>query len=365
MNNTTASLSEQDPRVVSQARLMARFLSGGAATGDITAAISRASTWANWGPSWTAIAREHEARATAARGRGNLETAASEFHQAAILHHFGWYLCLEDLDAYFRGMQLSADAYDAALGCMRRYTSDKLTFRWQGVEFGGHLRVAAPDSPVVILIPGLDATEVELHGITEALLARGLSTFAFDGPGQGLMRRSTHIEPKYEGPVSAAIDMLEKEGSRRFGLLGVSLGGYYAPRAAAFESRVEATVAVCGPFNFGRVVAERGQAELQARALETGLAGRHGVGTGQAGDLDLTGVAEQITSPLLVVHARDDRVIPGSEGEELARRTPGAELVMYDRADHVCHNIAPTFRADAADWLATRLGYSHNDVTDD
>ena len=37
----------------------------------------------------------------------------------------------------------------------------------------------------------------------------------------------------------------------RIGALGVSLGGYYAPRAAAFEPRLKAVAGISGPYNMG------------------------------------------------------------------------------------------------------------------
>jgi 2,6-dihydroxypseudooxynicotine hydrolase len=84
-------------------------------------------------------------------------------------------------------------------------------------------------------------------------LARGLATLAFDGPGQGEAEYDLPILPEYERPVAAVIDWIERRDdldAARVGLWGVSLGGYYAPRAAAFEPRVKAVVALTGPFDF-------------------------------------------------------------------------------------------------------------------
>jgi cephalosporin-C deacetylase-like acetyl esterase len=56
----------------------------------------------------------------------------------------------------------------------------------------------------------------------------------------------------YEVPVRYAIDYLEGRAdvdAHRVGLMGVSMGGYYAPRAAAFEPRVKAVIANAGGYN--------------------------------------------------------------------------------------------------------------------
>ena len=57
----------------------------------------------------------------------------------------------------------------------------------------------------------------------------------------------------YEVVIRAAINMLERRSdvdAERVGLVGVSLGGFYAPRAAAFEPRVRAAIAIAGPYEF-------------------------------------------------------------------------------------------------------------------
>ena len=66
------------------------------------------------------------------------------------------------------------------------------------------------------------------------------------------------IRPDYEAPVSAVIDALgwrPDVDAGRLGLWGVSLGGYYAPRAAAFDTRVRACIALTGPFDFAEAFA--------------------------------------------------------------------------------------------------------------
>ena len=62
------------------------------------------------------------------------------------------------------------------------------------------------------------------------------------------------IRGDYEVPVKAVIDFVDKRPDldpKRVGMWGVSLGGYYAPRAAAFDKRIRACIALGGPFNWG------------------------------------------------------------------------------------------------------------------
>jgi pimeloyl-ACP methyl ester carboxylesterase len=80
-----------------------------------------------------------------------------------------------------------------------------------------------------------------------AALQRGYNVLAFDGPGQGEPLRVQHLpaRPDYEVPVRAAVDYLltrEEVDCKSIALMGTSMGGYYAARAAAFELRVKALI---------------------------------------------------------------------------------------------------------------------------
>src|SRR5437660_1575843 len=112
-----------------------------------------------------------------------------------------------------------------------------------------------PKPPVVILIPGLDSVKEELHTYGDDFLKRGMAVLAIDGPGQGEMELEHPIRYDYEVPVGYAINYLERRNdvdARRVGVMGVSFGGYYAPRAAAYEPRIKAVISNCGPYNFVR-----------------------------------------------------------------------------------------------------------------
>ena len=148
-------------------------------------------------------------------------------------------------------------------------------------------RPASRAPPLVLLLPGLDSTKEEFFHWEQVFLDRGLATFSLDGPGQGEVSKTSHIWPNYEAAVTKAIDALEQRGFDNVGAAGVSLGGYYAPRAAAYEKRLRAVVGIGGPFTFGEcweqmpgptrdtVMHHTGAADLEetrAKALELTLA---------------------------------------------------------------------------------------------
>jgi pimeloyl-ACP methyl ester carboxylesterase/DNA-binding CsgD family transcriptional regulator len=59
--------------------------------------------------------------------------------------------------------------------------------------------------------------------------------------------------------------------------------------------------------------------------------------------IDVSGLLEKVRVPTLVLHARDDEVIPVSAGRYLAARIPGAEFVELDSRNHVLLDPEPAW----------------------
>ena len=206
---------------------------------------------------------------------------------------------------------------------------------------------------------GLDSTKEEGDAYEAPFLARGMATLIFEGPGQGEAQYDFAIRGDYEVPVKAVIDFVEKRSdldARRVGMWGVSLGGYYAPRAAAFDKRIKACIALGGPFNWG--AAWDGLPELTREAFrvrshcKTQEEARKNATT-----LSLEGIAQNITCPLFIVNGRLDRIVPAADAERLAREAKGpVELMMIEDGNHIATNRAYRWRSQSADWMKERLG---------
>jgi 2,6-dihydroxypseudooxynicotine hydrolase len=134
----------------------------------------------------------------------------------------------------------------------------------------------------------------------------------------------------------------------------VSLGGYYAPRAAAFEPRIRAAVAIGGPYDFGECWAGLPGLTRETFVHHSG-ARDQAEGERLAGRLDLGPVLPRLTQPLLVIFGRLDRLIPWRQAERVAAEAPAGELVMYEDGNHVCNNLPYRYQPLAADWMRERL----------
>jgi 2,6-dihydroxypseudooxynicotine hydrolase len=166
------------------------------------------------------------------------------------------------------------------------------------------------------------------------------------------------IRHDYEVAVSAAIDSLggrDDVDTSSVGLIGASLGGYYACRSAAFEPRVAAAVANCGPYDWVDCWDELPQVTRGA-FRQYSWSSSDEEAREKAKALDLTGVAEKITQPLVVVHGMLDPLIGVEHARRIAEEAPNATLITVDEATHGVSNLEYRFGPWVNDWMAERLG---------
>ena len=105
------------------------------------------------------------------------------------------------------------------------------------------------EQDIIVMHSGFDGLLEEMYPLLPSFAAAGYTVIAFEGPGQGGALREDNLPMPYdwEKPVSAVLDHYKID---RCTLIGMSLGGYLAPRAAAFEKRIARVVAWGAMFNF-------------------------------------------------------------------------------------------------------------------
>ena len=337
----------------------ARFTANGTDYGDFTATMSRITRWDDWCREWGATAVRYEQLAESSQNVGHLETAAGAWRRAALCWHWGKFVFVEHPDEQRAAHERTVDCYRRGAAALSP-PAELVRIPYGDTSLPAYLRVPAaapPRKPVVIMLPGLDSTKEELQATAEYMLARGLATIAIDGPGQGESEYELPIEPAYERVATAAVDYLASRADvdpANIGLFGVSLGGYYAARSAAYEPRLKATVALAGPYRFDL---DWDDLPPQTRAtfqFRSGAASQ-AEARKRAGLLTLEEAARRITGPLLVVGGGKDRLIPAYHAERLASEAHNAELVIYPDGSHGVTNHAYESRSRMADWLAGHL----------
>jgi 2,6-dihydroxypseudooxynicotine hydrolase len=141
----------------------------------------------------------------------------------------------------------------------------------------------------------------------------------------------------------------------RVGLLGVSLGGYYAPRVLAFEPRVKAGVGLSGPYRFSDIW-DTVPPQTRETFVAKSFASDDEEGRAKAAELDLGGVADRIRQPYLAITGKLDRLIPWEQTERAAGEAPNGVFLLHEDGNHGCANVPYKTRPVAADWLREQLG---------
>lgn len=336
-----------------------RFLANGIDYNDFQRVTASLTRWEDWCQAWSECGAAYERMAQEEQTRGLTVSAAEHFWRAALCYHFGKYLFVRWPDQLRAAHEHVVRDYQQALPYLT-FPGERVAIPYEGgATMYGILRKprqALP--PVVILVPGLDSVKEELHCYGNDFLRRGMAVLAIDGPGQGEMEFTHPMRHDYHVPVHYAIDYLESRGdvdAARVGLMGVSFGGQYAVRAAAFEPRLKAVIENCGPYDQALTFAGRPQisretmiyrlkAADEAQALE------------KLRSFNLRGVAGQVRCPLLVIQGRRDRLVPAEQGERIAAEAGSrAQLWMFEDGNHVCNNIPLKHRPQQADWMANWL----------
>jgi dipeptidyl aminopeptidase/acylaminoacyl peptidase len=232
-------------------------------------------------------------------------------------------------------------------------------------------------APCIVHLNGLDSVkETSYLRMARAYAERGIAVLLLDQPGSGGALRLHDLPAivETERPVAACIDMLEKRDDvdpKRIGVQGVSMGGYYAPRAAAFEPRLACCVALGAFHDFleiSQMARDRGPDYANSVSDMPGqlkwVAGTEDLGEAIQlfAKFTLEEVAGLITCPLLIVHGGRDRQIPRDHGQktwDAAKNSSRRELVLIEDegggVEHCSNDNLPRARAIITDWVADVL----------
>jgi 2,6-dihydroxypseudooxynicotine hydrolase len=332
-----------------------RFIQAGVDYNDFARTTASVERWEDWLDAWCATGEEHAALAREAEEAGRVHTAGDAWLRAAVCFHFGKFVWVLDAER----SRAAADRAVAAVLAAHRLldpTAERVEAP-SGVVANLRRPPGAGRPPLALLIPGLDSTKEEFFRLENLFLDRGLATLSMDGPGQGECGYAQPMRHDYEVGVTAILDAVSVRDDLdldRVGALGVSLGGYFAPRAAAFEPRVRAVAGISGPFCFGDLWDHLPELTRETFVYKSGATDAED-GRARAMKLDLDGALGQLRVPALFVTGKLDRLIPWESTQRQAEAAPHGEFVLFEEGNHVCANIPYKARPLVADWIAEQL----------
>jgi esterase/lipase len=231
--------------------------------------------------------------------------------------------------------------------------------------------------PILVQVNGFDSTKEMkyLVGMPQWLAQRGVASLVVDQPGTGDALRQRNLYARHDSEHWAArvVDYLETRDDvdpKRIGMEGVSLGGYYCPRAVAFEPRFAMGV-VWGANHDWRDVQKR-RMEKEGNFPVPHYWGHarwvFGVDTNEefmekAENMHLHGILDRIKVPFLVTHGKHDSQIPlkwAHETYDQLVNSPKRELKIFDErtggVQHSSFDNSANAGAYIVDWVAETLG---------
>ncbi len=335
-----------------------------------------------WFREW---AREAQTVEQAGRKRlrnGQGASAAGYLMRAANYYHVGERFLQPKsagLDAYKRGV----DCFRDAAKLLKHLRIEHVEVPYEGTTLPAILVHAVPaegragPAPAMVFFDGFDVTkEIQYFKGVPDLARRGIACLIVDGPGNGESPRfrDLYLHHETERYGTAAYEYLASRPEfdpKRIGVMAISLGGYYAPRAAAFESRFACCVAWGAQWDYWATWKKRFDLIDSGGAPSLSVAWEHllwifNVKTREDAmrkleGFRLDGVVQKLRCPLLILHGEGDEQVPlalaqtcfekaGSKDKTLKVFTREEGGYHHCQIDNVSVGVAYMW-----DWLEARL----------
>jgi pimeloyl-ACP methyl ester carboxylesterase len=296
----------------------------------------------------------------------------------------------KNIKAFYDGLDTLGVKYERIRAPYGEHHLNALYF--QGSE-------GSKNRPLIVICGGFDSTLEELYFVVvPAALERGYSVLAYEGPGQGSIIREQGVPftHEWEKPTAAVLDAYLQTHPRhpKMVLIGMSMGGYLAPRAAAFDDRFDGVVAYDVFYDFGAIASRsipplalwldrHGLRSLLSRMIKVKAAlspylkwalqnSKWVMGTRDPIDTvralsayTLENVAQRITGDVLILAGLEDHFVPREQIQRFETSLSGARSVttiVYDResggAEHCQLGASTLWHATFFDWLAERFPQS-------
>lgn len=235
------------------ARLISEAHNGGGHFAEAHLAASRIEYGdrASWVREWGRLGEKVEAWAMDADRQGRRATASARYLRASNYYRTAEFWAPRDDEATHALYEASVRTFRAG-GALASPVVEPVEIPYEGTALPGYVvrspQAGASPAPCIVYFGGADTTAEELYFISKGLLDRGLHLLLVDGPGQGgaLRERGLVARPDWEVPAGAAYDFAagrDEVDPAAIGIVGMSFGGYHAPRAAAYDHRFAACVA--------------------------------------------------------------------------------------------------------------------------
>lgn len=369
---------------------------GGADIGEMfaTAAQIQEGDFESWFTAWDARAKRILARAEADVASGYPVSGRESYLRASTYFRMAeFYLHGNPADPRILATARASQKSYAQAASLMGPTWEPIEVPYEGTTLPGYF-YKVDDSgkarPTIVFHGGYDSSIEELYYFgAAAAVRRGYNCLTFDGPGQGMPMREKGMvfRHDWEKVVTPAVDYAlgrsDVDGDRLV-LIGMSLGGYLAARAMAFEHRFKAAVFFDGVYDFGGALKqllpsdamqafESGDAATGEKIVRPLMAsntnmrwaitqGLWSFGASNIADfvekaqrMSMRGIAGQIRCPSLVLEAEGDLFFKGQPRQiydELKCDKDFYAFTPEDGAENHCQSGALAFKDEVVfNWI--------------
>lgn len=322
---------------------------------DVSAeTLRRVRSLDDWDVAWTWAAQRFLGESRIFARSGNADAAALQQRHAALAYHLAAALVFDNTRT-IRTLRASASTLFARAMQQLRPAVQRRDVPWRTSTLPAYLAMPGNTTgpvPLVVLLNGTSTSKEETLLWGDAFLERGMAVLALDWPGSGESALSVAPTAQCEDFTDGVFELAETEpglDARRIALVGFSLGGAIAARAAAADRRIAAIVAVTPPYDARTWFA--GAQPLLKRHLAT-LAGGQDRATRLAADFAVPDDVPRTRCPILVCGAGRDVIVPPHEAlRYCAAAGDRGALVWYPEGGHGLYEYLPEWTAEAANWL--------------
>ncbi len=339
---------------------------------------------AAWFEEWAGEAQRIEQIGHARAAEGKALTAASYLMRAASYYHVGERFVHPKTDESQAAYKRGVDAFRKAASLIRRPHIEHVEVPYEGTALPGVLVRADRDTarsgrgPAMVFLDGFDVTkELQYFKGIPDLAQRGVSCLVLDGPGNGeaIRFRNLPLHHETERHAGAAYEYLASRPEfdpKRIGIMALSLGGYYAPRAASMDHRFACCISWGPEWDYHTKWQQRLARIERGETLSLSVPWRHllwvfGVKTKEEAfeklrGFKLDGVIQKMKCPYLLVHGEGDQQAPLDHAQKMiaAAGSKDKTLKIFTREEggyHHCQidnlSIATAYMWD---WIVDKIG---------
>ncbi|GMA97724.1 alpha/beta fold hydrolase [Pelosinus sp. IPA-1] len=295
--------------------------------------------------------------------KGHNDTARIFFMKAAALYRIGEYDLTYITDEKLRIYNKILRSFSKGIQLYDHMTVEKVELPYKNSKMSGWIIIpkkAPKDVPVIVVTGGLTGFKEEANAMAMALANRGFAILLMDGPGQGesLYFNKCYLEIDYQEAHNVMFDYIlsRNDVGNKIGIYGMSFGGYLVTRTAGFlPHKLAACVSLGGAYEVAECL-NFAPNWLNKFAVRFGKDEAY-VKNNLLDKLNLKGIAEKITCPLLILHNDPDPIfsVEGAKKTYSEAASKDKTIKIFSQYDHCAHTDATEVSTFIVDWFTDRL----------